>query len=202
MTASQRLLCQAPNEQSTTATLSAFENDQLVLGPFPAILGHSGLTKSKIEGDMKTPIGTFALPSAFGILDPPPNLKMPYRKVTPTTVCVDDPTSLHYNCILEKTPHHDWKSAEEMHTYQSEYAHGIVIDSPLGSCLFIHALHPTQKSTAGCIGLHMEDLLRIINWLDIAQRPTLTVQLKKNRTNSLQKKCVLTIKGSRFARGG
>ena len=179
MTASQKLLCQAPSEKSTTATLCAFENDQQVLGPFPAILGRSGLTKNKVEGDMKTPIGTFALRSAFGILSAPSNLKIPYRKITPSTVCVDDPTSLHYNCILDESANPDWKTAEKMYTYTQEYAHGIVINSPLGSCLFIHALRPNQKSTAGCIALQMQDLLQIIQWLNPEKKPELSVQIKK-----------------------
>ena len=175
MTALQRLLCQSPTEKSTTATLFAFDGDQFTLGPFSAIIGRSGLSKTKIEGDMKTPLGTFALSSAFGIRSAPPNLKMPYRKITPTTVCVDDPASAHYNCILDEPTDPDWKSAEQMHTYQNEYAHGIVIDSPSGSCLFIHALRPAQESTAGCIALCMQDLLKIMNWLDITKHPTLTI---------------------------
>lgn len=145
------------------------------LGSFSATIGAMGLTSDKREGDHKTPIGSFLLSSAFGLLPEPPT-NMPYRQITSSTLCIDDPASCHYNTIIDANAvSADWSSCERMATFDPQYRYGIVIESPYGSCLFIHVWKTPVTPTAGCIALSEENLLRILAWLDPAQKPTLTV---------------------------
>ena len=149
------------------------EDGHSKLGPFPAVIGKGGLTHQKQEGDLKTPIGTFPLLSAFGLL-PAPETKMAYRQITPYTLCIDDPHSSHYNCIIEKnSTAQDWNSAEEMASFDPQYRYGLIIDSPAGSCLFIHVWVDKNTPTAGCIALAEEHLLEILAWLDPNKDPHL-----------------------------
>ncbi len=146
----------------------------IILGPYPISIGKGGLTTQKIEGDLKTPIGSFALKKAFGFTDKPKFLKMPYTKIGKTTFCIDDPASCHYNTITT-TLKSDWKSAEIMADYPIQYEYGLVIESNVGSCLFIHIWKEENHPTAGCIALAKEHMLQILKWIDKAKNPHLIV---------------------------
>jgi len=145
------------------------------LGSFPVTIGKAGLTANKQEGDKATPIGTFTLTEAFGLLPKPPT-RLPYRQISSHTLCIDDPSSCHYNTLVEENQiPSDWLSCERMASFTPQYHYGIIIDSPLGSCLFIHVWKTPNTPTAGCIALSEKNLLKILAWLDPAERPQLIV---------------------------
>src|SRR5215213_8398193 len=72
----------------------------------------------KREGDGKAPAGVFLLGPAFGFAERGrgPWPRVGYRRLTPSTECVDDTASRHYNLIVERSPLKvaDWNSSERM----------------------------------------------------------------------------------------
>ena len=182
--------------------------------PFSIVVGKSGLAwgiglvpieASKVgtasepikhEGDGRSPAGLFALGTAFGDTKAPiPGLKLPYLELTPSIECVDDPSSAHYNRIVDRdslTPagKPDWHSSEHMREVGEAYRWGIVvdlngIDAPgsatapkpgAGSCVFLHIWHSQTQGTAGCTAMPESNLETLLTWLDPARKPLL-VQL-------------------------
>ena len=82
-----------------------------------AYIGRNGTTDNKIEGDGKTPIGTFKLGKIFGFGNKEKvkaefNIDN-YIKITPTMYWVDDSKSTHYNKLVEtKEIKKDWQRTE------------------------------------------------------------------------------------------
>ena len=75
----------------------------------------------KREGDKCSPAGVFCIPFAFGLAPASEAswLKLPYIPLTPSLVGVDDPTSMHYNQVVDSTKvERDWDSNEPMARHQ------------------------------------------------------------------------------------
>jgi D-alanyl-D-alanine dipeptidase len=143
----------------------------------------------KREGDGKAPAGVFALGTAFGYASQPlRGLKMPYLNLTPSTECVDDIGSKHYNRLIDGsavTP--DWNSSEHMRDAGESYRWGIVVDHngivtgrntdpPKpggGSCIFLHIWHSQDEGTAGCTAMPQIELETLLAWLDPERKPLL-----------------------------
>lgn len=146
----------------------------------------------KREGDGKSPAGVFALGTAFGYASQPlPGSAMPYLNLIPTTECVDDVASKHYNRIVDSsTVAPDWNSSEHMRNVGEAYRWGIVVDhngivpghdakQPQpggGSCVFLHIWHSPSQGTAGCTAMPQIELETLLRWLD-PKRDPLLVQL-------------------------
>lgn len=166
----------------------------------PVVVGRTGLAwgvglvdtvgaagPRKREGDGKAPAGLFRLGPAFGFADAreaSARLRLPYKPLTPSTECVDDAASRHYNLVVErdalKTA--DWNSSERMREVEG-YRWGLVVahnaapPAPgLGSCIFLHVWAGPAKGTAGCTAMEQTNLEALLGWLDPTKRPLL-VQL-------------------------
>ena len=139
---------------------------------FKCSIGEKGLTKKKIEGDKKTPIGTFPLGNLYyradRILKPTTKLRcIKIRKVMGW--CDDIKNKKKYNKLInvkDKTKHE--KLFRNDHKYdllipiKYNYKKSIL---GKGSCIFIH-LTNNYKPTAGCIAISKRDfliMLRLIN---------------------------------------
>ncbi|MDL2295924.1 L,D-transpeptidase family protein [Lachnospiraceae bacterium OttesenSCG-928-E19] len=141
------------------ATLTAYEkqdNKWVQVFRTDAKVGYNGTTehKSKVEGDGKTPTGTFKMFRAFG-LAPEPQTSLEYTQLDEQFLWIDDPSSRYYNQfvtyrILDK----DWSSAEHLALETIAYKYAIVIEyntNPIvpgaGSAIFLHITddnHPTN----------------------------------------------------------
>jgi len=168
----------------------------------PAVLGRNGLgwgrglhpeppagEPVKEEGDGRAPAGLFALGRAFGSFPPASGkvavIAMPYLHLKEGTECVDDPASAFYNRIVDREgiEKPDWKSSEKMLEAGPVYSLGLEIGHNLdpveagaGSCIFLHPWEDMERGTAGCTGVAVEALERILAWLDPGAGPLL-VQL-------------------------
>ena len=139
---------------------------------FKCCVGKNGLTKNKIEGDKKTPIGVYNLGSLFyrkdrnGII----NTKLKKKIITKSMGWCDDIKNSKYNKLIrisKKKIRH-----EKMYRKDNKYDLLIPIEynmlKPIknkGSAIFIH-LTENYKPTAGCIALKKNDfliLLKLIN---------------------------------------
>jgi zinc D-Ala-D-Ala dipeptidase len=193
-----------PNWTSTTGTMQRFERATLssewrpLTDPIPVVVGRTGIAwgvgfddvsaegPHKHEGDGKSPAGIFPLDTAFGFAprDSMESVKLPYVQLLPTTDCVDDTASAHYNTVVDKASvaRVDWNSAEHMRQV-AQYEVGVIVGynaaPPVkgrGSCIFLHIWAGPDSHTAGCSAFDESMLRDAMVWLDPAKRPLL-VQL-------------------------
>ena len=200
----QIILVVADEFNSTKATLICFEDHRAVFDSIEVNLGDKGVAHGKgevellkqegepikKEGDKKAPLGIFTLDSVFGY-EKDINLKMPYLHVTKELICVDDSNSKSYNQIIKK-PKELPDSYEEMRREDAQYELGITVGHNkeqmpnMGSCIFIHVEKSQNSPTAGCTAMKLEDIKKIVYWLDKSKNPTL-IQIISSQKKELLK---------------
>lgn len=175
--------------------------------PIPLVVGRTGIAwgagfdnvstegPHKHEGDGKAPAGVFELDTAFGFAarESMSDVKLAYLQLLPTTDCVDDTASVHYNTVVDEAsvPSVDWNSAEHMREV-SQYKIGVIVgynaappEKGRGSCIFLHIWAGPDSHTAGCTAFDEAKLREVIAWLDPKKRP-LMVQLTAKDYESLR----------------
>ena len=197
----QIIVVTTPDWTSTTGTLRRFERYSAsgpwvaVGGPTAVVVGRTGVAlglgfesldragPAKHEGDGKAPAGVFPLDTAFGFAprDSVRNIRLPYTQLMPGSDCVDDTTSAHYNTVVDKqhAGSVDWSSAEHMREIW-QYQIGVIVgyNAPRptrgrGSCIFLHIWNGPSSSTAGCTAFDVNELRRVVEWLDPTRNPML-----------------------------
>ncbi len=139
---------------------------------FNCSIGKKGLIKEKIEGDKKTPIGTFSLGNLYYRKDRniKPQTKLKCIAIKKNMVWCDDVKSKkYYNKLIKVKKNIRY---EKLFRRDSKYDFLIPINyntkNPKigkGSAIFIH-LSNQLTPTAGCVALKKKDfliLLKIIN---------------------------------------
>ncbi len=139
---------------------------------FKCCIGKNGLSKKKIEGDKKTPIGLFKLGDLYFRKD---RIKKPNSYLKKIVIkksmgwCNDVTNKKKYNKLFKI----DKRIKHEM-LFRKDYKYDLLIPikynyiKPLtgkGSCIFLH-LTKNYKPTAGCIALKKKDfliMLKLIN---------------------------------------
>lgn len=145
--------------------------------------------EGKQEGDGRAPAGIFKLGLCFadpGRMTLPATLDLPLRWATPDLWWVDDPGSLHYNCLVDRREMPvDWCSAESLLREDERYLLALEIrhntdpvEPGAGSCIFMHVWAGPEAGTAGCTAMALPDLLRLVAWLKADASPCL-VQLPR-----------------------
>ena len=148
-------------------TIIVKNKDTLKFGDFvfKCCIGTNGFTKNKIEGDKKTPVGTFALDSLYYRKDrkvkPHTNLKIINIKKS-MRWCDDIHDKKNYNKLISSKLK---VKSEKLYRYDHKYDFFIPIkynwENPKigkGSAIFIHTTK-NFKPTAGCIALSEKDFL-------------------------------------------
>lgn len=141
-----------------------------------------GVTLKK-EGDGRSPAGIFSIGGAWG--DAPAirkHPKLPYRKVTPRDLWVEDSKSPHYNShqILPHLPKSTWERKQQMK--QNDHAHSLklfIAHNPppkakpdAGSAIFFHIWRGGgSKPTAGCTTMEERNLKKLVAWVDPTKQP-------------------------------
>ncbi|MFZ9941462.1 MAG: L,D-transpeptidase family protein [Luteolibacter sp.] len=195
----QCLVGQADSWDSSHATLRLFEKSgkqwQQQGDPWKARLGKLGLVWGrgihplpkgapvKKEGDMRSPAGVFLIGGAWGydstIRKHP---QLPYRKITPSDLWVEDPASPYYNqhLILDRPPASDWEKKQQMkqtdpaHALKLYIGHNSQPDTIAGdgSSIFFHIWRAGgSKPTAGCTTMDEEKLRELIARIDPTRNP-------------------------------
>jgi L,D-peptidoglycan transpeptidase YkuD (ErfK/YbiS/YcfS/YnhG family) len=174
----QLVTVSAASYGATYATLTAYRRSagrwRRVLGPWTARIGRGGFAPAglKREGDGRTPSGTFGFAFFFGVL-PDPGVRFRYRQSQPYDFWDDDPASPRYNEWVDRRRADPGLSPEPMDV--SGYDYGAVIayntarTPGLGSGIFLHV--NIGIATAGCVTLPMDELLRVLRWLNPARSP-------------------------------
>ena len=178
--AAAELDCAAQAEQivlvdytgGSNATLSVHEKKAGVwkqVFQCPAYVGKNGIGKT-VEGDKKTPVGTFNLTTPFGIKDDP-GAKMAYTKVTKYHYWCGASDSGYYNQLIDErvTDRKHTSSDEYLIDYKGVYNYCMFIDYNAagephkGSCIFLHCTG-SNKYTAGCVAVSEDAMAKIIRW--------------------------------------
>jgi D-alanyl-D-alanine dipeptidase len=204
--AAQLVVVTTTGWNATTGELRRFVRDD-VRSPWrrvgnvaPIVIGRTGLAwgvgfdrlatrdnpltgPRKREGDGRSPAGVFTIGRAFGFAPAGEMgwLRLPYLRLRPSTECVDDTSSVHYNTVIDRNAVRrvDWHSSERMREIAG-YRLGVIINynaSPptraRGSCIFFHVWSGPHLTTAGCTALDATQLRRLAAWLDPRARPVL-----------------------------
>ena len=128
-------------------------------------IGKRGITSKKIEGDNKTPRGTFKLGSIFYRKDRIIKIKTLFKKIVikKDMGWCDDSNSKHYNKKI-KFPYN--YSAEKLWLKENIYDVIIVVNynfDPIiknkGSAIFLHIAKKSYNPTKGCIAIAREDMI-------------------------------------------
>ena len=207
----QLVVVTTPDWTSTTGTIRRFERSsstsewQSIDQPAPVVVGRTGMAwgvgfdgvstegPHKREGDGKSPAGMFPLDTVFGFAPPGSlqNVRLPYVQLLPSTDCVDDTASAHYNTVVDRASvsRVDWNSAEHMRSVR-QYEVGVIVGynamppvKARGSCIFLHIWAGPGSHTAGCTAFDEARLRRLISWLDPQKRPLLVQLTAKDYTD-------------------
>ena len=134
-------------------------------------LGKSGFRKDKREGDGATPSGVYTFGRAFGNADDPGAL-LPYTRISPNDVWVDDPNSKFYNQWARSgMPDADWSSAERLANFGKQYKYVATINyntAPIvpgkGSAIFLHVA--AGGPTAGCVAVSEAAMVFFLGFIE------------------------------------
>tara|TARA_S200000501_G_scaffold347732_1_gene362350 strand:+ start:1248 stop:1742 length:495 start_codon:yes stop_codon:yes gene_type:complete len=132
---------------------------------FKCCIGKMGLSKQKIEGDKKTPMGTFELDSLFYRNDRIKNIKTNIKKIKINKKmgwCDDKNDKKNYNKLIKIKG-----NIKHEKLYREDKKYDLIIPIKYnfkkrilgkGSCIFLH-LTNNYKPTAGCIALKKNDFM-------------------------------------------
>ena len=150
--------------------------------PIDAVVGRNGFAPpgEKREGDGRTPSGLYRLGRAFGYAESVVT-KMPYRQSLADDLWIDDPNAPDYNRWVKQSQPQA-ASYEKMRRDDDLYKYGIVIEyntHPVikdhGSAIFFHIWANARSTTAGCVAVSEEDILKILAWLNPAANPVILI---------------------------
>ena len=152
---------------------------------FAVVFGHAGLAwgrglhgegapraeagPSKREGDGRSPAGVFRVGEAYGRAETSASA-LAYTRESEGLRCVDDPSSAHYNRIVDTARvDQDWSSAEPMRRYYDlaiAVEHNAGRDREAGSCIFLHRWKGPDTPVTGCTAMASETLDALAAWLE------------------------------------
>ena len=139
---------------------------------FKCCIGKNGLSRKKIEGDNKTPKGTFELGFLYYRDDRIKNLKSNIKKIKINKKmgwCDDKNDKKNYNKLVKIH-----KNLKHEKLYRKDKKYDLIIPIKYnfkkrilgkGSCIFLH-LTKNYRATAGCIAIKENDfmiMLKLIN---------------------------------------
>ena len=138
---------------------------------YPAVIGRSGISPAKREGDGATPAGAFPLRAVLYRPDrlDRPRTSLPVSEIRPDDGWCDDPASPDYNRPV-RLPH----AAACETLWRDDGLYDLLIvagynDDPVvagaGSAIFVHVAAPGGGPTEGCVALKKPDLLRVARGL-------------------------------------
>ena len=139
---------------------------------FKCCVGKKGISKKKVEGDLKTPVGIFKLGPLFFRKD---KVKKLFTNLKSIEIkknmgwCNDIKSKKYYNRLINTQ-----QNLRHEKLFRKDYKYNLFIpilynykknELSKGSCIFLH-LTKNYKPTAGCIAIKEDDfliLLKLIN---------------------------------------
>ena len=135
---------------------------------FKCCIGKNGISREKVEGDNKTPKGSFGIEKLYyrGDRVSKPFTKLKCVKINKTMGwCNDIRDNANYNKLVDTR-----KKTRHEKLYRKDFKYDLIIPIKYnwrkkilgkGSCIFLH-LTKNYKPTAGCIALSKKDFLILL----------------------------------------
>ena len=125
--------------------------------------GKNGFSSNRHAGDKTTPIGSFPMLYAFGLVDNP-GTAMSYKKITSRSYLSGEAET--YNQWIE-SDRRMYDSEHLMDYYQYKYAMNIGYNiNPTvygrGAAIFLHCKSTNRWSTAGCVSVPEDVMLELL----------------------------------------
>jgi L,D-peptidoglycan transpeptidase YkuD (ErfK/YbiS/YcfS/YnhG family) len=178
----QQIRVTAPSTASTVASLSLYECDRRVEGPWRVHVGHAGLSAHHREGDGTTPIGTFAIGPVMYGLEPDPGLAFRYHRLTCGDWWDEDPRSVDYNRFEHvacgaRPPFGGasealWRATVAYRLFAVLRYNVSPAVPGRGSAMFLHV--DLGRATHGCVSLPLQRLTLLLRRL----RPGATISIR------------------------
>jgi L,D-peptidoglycan transpeptidase YkuD (ErfK/YbiS/YcfS/YnhG family) len=158
-----------------TSLVYANSDCQLIVGAkkYHCVLGRSGVTAQKKEGDGATPLGDFTLEKVFyradRIAKNTLHTQLPLIALQPNMGWCDDVHSPFYNQQVQLP-----FTASHENLWRDDQLYNIIVvvaynQKPIvkgkGSAIFLHVASDDYRPTAGCIAFSQKDLLEILKVL-------------------------------------
>ena len=151
----------------------------MVRGPINGWVGELGIGEGR-WGIPRTPVGFYTIKESFGILSNP-GTKLPYFKVDSLDWWDGDTTSPTYNTHVRKT-YVPGSGSEHLIDVGYPYYYAAFFNynpeqiPSKGSAFFFHVSN--NEPTGGCVSVPLADIKAMLQYLDPAQQPTITIGLK------------------------
>ena len=142
------------------------------LGQYACAVGRNGLTRNKVEGDHKTPIGEFKFEKIYYRADKlgDMNFNLPSKAISKIDGWCDDPKSKLYNQFIQ-FPFD--ASAETLYRSDDLYDVLCVINYNTyptvpgkGSAIFLHICKPNFEGTEGCVAIEKKNIIELVKRID------------------------------------
>ena len=133
-------------------------------------VGLNGFTKNKIEGDKKTPIGTYSFGKLFVRTDKIKNLntKFEYIPIRKDMAWSDDSNKSNYNNLIKTKNKHKESLYRDDNLYDLILVINYNINPVLpnkGSAIFLHVSSDDYTPTKGCVAIAVNDFIEILKTL-------------------------------------
>lgn len=137
----------------------------------PVALGRGGIRANKFEGDGGTPRGRFRPRQLWWRADrhSRPQARLPARPITPTDAWCEDPSSRHYNRLIQLD---NGATGDRLKRDDHLYDFIVEIDhntrprvTKRGSAVFLHLARPGFQPTAGCVAMTRGAMLQLLKRL-------------------------------------
>jgi len=162
---------------SSTASLTLWERGPSASwvqadGPWDAHVGRAGWAYEPGEATQRSPVGSFDFGTGFG-LEANPGYAGGWFAVGDTDYWVEDPASPEYNTRQQgpvDAAQAPWGHFEHLANFPVAYRYVALINfnipprGGIGSGIFLH--ESTGGSTAGCVSLPENELLKTLRWID------------------------------------
>jgi L,D-peptidoglycan transpeptidase YkuD (ErfK/YbiS/YcfS/YnhG family) len=183
----QVIIVTVPSVRSYKAQLYSYEKMangkwKEVMPVMKAVVGKTGVSSRKIEGDGKSPAGKFMFGTGFGSTSKPAGMTWPFKKTTINDYWVDDPKSPSYNkwVTVKSNTKKTWRSSEKL--LQPLYKYASVIrynDDPIirgkGSAIFLHVWKNENSPTLGCVAVSETNMVKLFKWMNSSKRPIIII---------------------------
>jgi len=178
--AQQLVVVENAVKESSSATLSVYIKSEVgwrkQFGSIPVRIGRSGFSERHREGDGTTPMGSYGIPSVFGIAPVPEN-GYPYIRIRENYCWVLRQSQKTYNTMVKGSK--CIKGDEDLYRIATggPYRRSIVLDfnmNPVvrghGGAIFIHShsyyASGKIKPTSGCVSMTSAQLLKVLKLID------------------------------------
>jgi L,D-peptidoglycan transpeptidase YkuD (ErfK/YbiS/YcfS/YnhG family) len=166
---------------ATTATVETFQKVdggwRPALRPMTGRIGTRGFTDHKVEGDLATPTGVYAIGATMYGIPADPGVRYRYRRLVAGDYWDENSASPGYNSFVHGPDPGAgsealWRTAPQ-YTYLAVINYNIPVVAahpPRGSGIFLHQIHPGY-ATSGCVALPGAELVSVLRWLDPTAAP-------------------------------